>query len=126
MKIIKKGKINNIVTCDFCECEYEFDINDIKKESCTSYSITLNVSNNTHEYKYVECPCCCHKHYLQKPQKIYEDSILRSIPIVKGNTSTKSDKIIYKSGEVTLKDKITGSIDDTLTPVTKVECNNGK
>lgn len=104
MKIIKKGKINNIVTCDFCECEYEFDRNDIKKESCTSYSnINLNVSTNTHEYKYVECPCCGHKHYLQKPQRIYEDGILRSIPTIEGNTSSKLDKIIYKSGEVTLK-----------------------
>ena len=99
MKIIKKGKINNIVTCDFCECEYEFDINDIKKESCISYSnITLISNTNTHEYKYVECPCCGHKHYLQKP--------------------TVSTIEVY--------DKITGSIDDTLTTITKVEGNNGK
>lgn len=76
MKIIKKGKINNIVTCDFCECEYEFDISDISKESRTSYSyITLNGSNNTHEYKYVECPCCGHKHFLQKPQNFTSGTV---------------------------------------------------
>lgn len=98
MKIIKKGKINNIVTCDFCECEYEFDINDIKKEGIAStYIISIN-ANNTHEYKYVECPCCGHKHYLQKP--------------------TVSTIEVY--------DKITGSIGDTLTTITKVEGNNGK
>ena len=126
MKIIKKGKINNIVICDFCECEYEFDGNDIKKESIVgTYTISINV-NNTHEYKYVECPCCGHKYYLQKPQRIYEDGILRSIPTIEGNTSSKSDKIIYKSGEVTLKNEITGIIDDTLTNITNVEGNNGK
>lgn len=96
MKIIKKGKINNIVTCDFCECEYEFDINDIKKASSIN---TIGIfTTNTHEYKYVECPCCGHKHYLQKP--------------------TVSTIEVY--------DKITESIGDTLTTVTKVEGNNGK
>ena len=100
MKVIKKGKINNIVTCDFCECEYEFDSTDIKKES----NIILNIGNNTHEYKYVECPCCGHKHYLQKPQRIYEGDILRSIPLV-DNITGKTNTIIYKSGEVEVKNE---------------------
>ena len=101
MKIIKKGKINNIVTCDFCECEYEFDRNDIKKENITgTYTISIN-ANNTHEYKYVECPCCGHKHYLQKPQKL-------------------------TSGTVEVYGKVTESFGDTLTYVGKVEGNNGK
>lgn len=100
MKIIKKGKINNIVTCDFCECEYEFDRTDIKKES----NITLNVDINTHEYKYVECPCCGHKHYLQKPQRIYEGDINRFIPLV-DNITRKTDNIIHKTHEVEAKNE---------------------
>ena len=124
MKIIKKGKINNIVTCDFCECEYEFDRNDIKTENYYTHSIIVN-SIDAYEFKYVECPCCGRKHHLQKPQRIFEDGILRSIPAIEGNTSIKPDKIIYKSGEVTLKDKITGSIDD-LTTITNVAGNYGK
>jgi hypothetical protein len=67
MKIIKKGNINNTVTCDFCDCVYEFDSGDIKK-SVPNNGISYSISYGSidHEYKYVECPCCGHKHYIQK------------------------------------------------------------
>lgn len=105
MKIIKKGKINTIVTCDFCECEYEFDRTDIKKESSSVYNINTYTTNN-YEYKYVECPCCGHKQYLQKPQRFYKDDIIRSISVVDNITTTVDDIIHETDGVETKVDNI--------------------
>ena len=52
MKIIKEGNINNTYrkTCVYCQCEFEYDNNDIQID----YSLTncMNI---------VICPCCHRK-----------------------------------------------------------------
>lgn len=52
MKIIKEGNINNTYrkTCMYCQCEFEYDNNDIQVD----YSLTNCMST-------VICPCCHRK-----------------------------------------------------------------
>ena len=52
MKIIKEGNINNTYrkTCMYCQCEFEYDNNDIYID----YSFTNCMS-------IVTCPCCHRK-----------------------------------------------------------------
>lgn len=54
MKIIKPGKINFTITCDFCECVFEFNKNDIE-------SFIFN--------KYVVCPYCGSEVKIKKGEK---------------------------------------------------------
>ena len=52
MKIIKPGKIKNTVTCEVCECVYEFDVEDI----------FYHMPGFSH---YVKCPMCSYKHKIE-------------------------------------------------------------
>lgn len=56
MKIIKPGKINFTITCDFCECVFEFNKKDIEH-------ILFS------DYKFVGCPYCGSKVEIKKGEK---------------------------------------------------------
>jgi DNA-directed RNA polymerase subunit RPC12/RpoP len=59
MKVIKHGNVNKIKVCGSCQCEFEYDNNDIQMEA-QLYS-TIAVS-----YRYVICPDCGAKIYIDQ------------------------------------------------------------
>ena len=59
MKVIKHGTVNRIKVCGNCQCEFEYDNNDIQIE--IPLSSTAAVS-----YRYVLCPDCGAKIYIDQ------------------------------------------------------------
>ncbi|MBR6515861.1 MAG: hypothetical protein IKT40_03280 [Bacilli bacterium] len=60
MKIIEKGYLNNVIYCNECHCEYEYDYRDI------SISVEYGVNLEYYEINYVRCPMCGKKKILSK------------------------------------------------------------
>ena len=54
MRIIKHGKLKRQITCNYCGCEYEFDIEDTYTDAL-GYVTTAGFWNNN---RYVDCPDC--------------------------------------------------------------------
>ena len=54
MRIIKHGKLKRQITCNYCGCEYEFDIEDTYTDT-RGYVTTTGFWNNN---RYVNCPEC--------------------------------------------------------------------
>lgn len=57
MKIIKPGKLEKKVKCSYCECEFEYDVEDIKEDY--DYPYTCFASST--KQKFVKCPECGNK-----------------------------------------------------------------
>lgn len=71
MRIIKHGNINNIMICTNCQCEFEYDDNDIKIE------LSEYITNSQICDRYVICPECGSKIYIS------------SLHLYSTNTTTK-------------------------------------
>lgn len=71
MKISNIGKLNPKVKCSYCNCEYEFDANDIKKEYSIDYEM-MQYKPNQYDFRrrYVECPICKEKVYIDELVKV--------------------------------------------------------
>lgn len=72
MKIIKDGKLARQVTCQYCECIYEYNGEDVKTEYDYANSYIQSSYYVNEDRKYVECPQCGEKHYLKIKDKNYE------------------------------------------------------
>lgn len=59
MKIIKHGTVNRVNVCGNCQCEFEYDNNDIRVE-------TPLYSTAVESYRYVLCPDCGAKIYIDQ------------------------------------------------------------
>ena len=74
MKVIKRGKKYKEVTCDFCEAVIAYENSDIQDEDAISRTNLIKpLSGNTpaanwnlNTIKYIICPECNHKIYIEK------------------------------------------------------------
>lgn len=57
MKIIKQGKLNKVEKCNYCECEFEYDVEDIKEE----FDYGFVCLSNATKQRFVKCPECGNK-----------------------------------------------------------------
>lgn len=59
MKIIKEGKLEKKVKCSYCECEFEYDVEDIKEDHVHSFDCIAAISKG--KQRFVRCPECGNK-----------------------------------------------------------------
>ena len=61
MRIIKQGKTTRTITCNYCGCEYEFNMSD------TYTDLNTTITSTSMQTRYVDCPCCGLKTYVFMP-----------------------------------------------------------
>lgn len=70
MKIIKEGIPLNRIKCTKCKCIFEYDKEDIIKETkhelTPSFSLAMDYYDEVIEVQYVNCPCCKEKYIIDK------------------------------------------------------------
>ena len=59
MEVLKHGKWYRIVTCDKCECEFQFNVKETKTKFMEEFGYFTN-------YTYIECPECDHRIILEE------------------------------------------------------------
>lgn len=59
MKIIKEGKLEKKEKCSYCECEFEYGVEDIKEDY--DYTFDCIVAFSKGKQRFVRCPECGNK-----------------------------------------------------------------